>query len=113
MTYLKRIVVLTLLAVWTFPAVSEAHSSPANLPPSSERAPAEPAAPASTEGWALSRSQLVALADSLSQRNEATDLAAREKRAPNLKDFNGGGVSIYIGSGATLVLVIILLIILL
>jgi hypothetical protein len=117
MTYLKRIVVVTLLAVWTFPAISEAHSSiaPANVPASSEKMPARsapPAAPANGEGFGIPRSELVALADSLSRQTETTNLAAREKQAPNLQDFKGGSVSIYIGSGASLVLIIVLLLIL-
>jgi hypothetical protein len=113
MTNLKRIVVITLLAVWTFPALSEAH------PTGTTSSPMQAPAPASVpEGTAASRPQLVALADSLSHQTsqpgtEATRLAAREKQAPNLENFRGGAVSIYIGSGAALVLIIVLLLILL
>ena len=42
MTYLKKLVVATLLTVWTFPAVSQAHSRP---PAEAPGLPA-PAAPA-------------------------------------------------------------------
>ncbi|HEY4185403.1 MAG TPA: hypothetical protein VGP07_10055 [Polyangia bacterium] len=93
--------------------MSQAHTSPSNVPSSSDPAPSRSTVPTEGEGLGVSRSELVALADSLSHQVEATDLAAREKKAPNLQSFNGGGVEIYIGSGATLVLVIILLIILL
>ncbi len=112
MTNLKRIVVITLLAVWTFPALAEAHPTGATSP---MQAPAPASVP---EGLGAPRAQLVALADSLARQpaqtgTEATKLAAREKQAPNLENFRGGAVSIYIGSGAALVLIIVLLLILL
>ena len=43
---------------------------------------------------------------------EAASLATREQQARNLQDFKGGGVTIYIGSGVLLIVLIILLILL-
>ncbi len=89
---LRRVVVIVLLGVWSFPATGlTAPSVPTHR--------AQPAAPDS-------RATPAAAA-------EAASLAAREQRAPALQDFKGGGVSIYIGSGVLVVLVIVLLLILL
>jgi len=105
MNYLKKFVIITLLTVWTFPAVSQA--APARTPVNT---PAQTAPAKSTE---LSP-EVLALANMLAGNPvESQDLAAREKQAPNLQDYKGGAVEIYIGSGAVLVLIIILLIILL
>jgi len=105
MTYLKRFVIITLLAVWTFPAVSQAAPAPTPV-----NAPAQTAPAKSTE---LSP-EVLALANMLAGTpTESQDLAAREKQAPNLPDYKGGAVEVYIGSGAVLVLIIVLLIILL
>lgn len=94
MKALQRLVVTVLLGVWFFPAVSLAKPLPAPSAeitdsPTSERAPKS----ASTTG--------------------AAALAARESQAPDLQNFRGGGVEVYIGSGALLVIVIVLLIVLL
>ncbi|HEX3903852.1 MAG TPA: hypothetical protein VH853_13510 [Polyangia bacterium] len=40
------------------------------------------------------------------------NLAVREQKARQLQDFKGGGVSIYLGSGVLLVVIVILLILL-
>jgi hypothetical protein len=93
MNRIRGFVVAALLAVWSFPAVSSARSLP------SETAPAALSTPTS--------------AGTSASGAKATDLAAREQQARNLQDFKGGGVSIYIGSGALFVLIIVLLIILL
>jgi hypothetical protein len=95
MKALRRLVVTILLGVWSFPAVNAANAAPA---PSAALAPRSPVGPARTE---------------LSTARETDELAAREQQSPNLANFRGGGVSIYIGSGAVLVLLIILLVILL
>ena len=87
--------VTVLLGVWSFPAVSAARPAPA------ADAQAAPRAPAEGSRTALPTSE------------EASSFAAREQKSPDLANFKGGGVSIYIGSGAALVLLIILLIILL
>jgi len=95
MNSLRTLVVTALLAVWSFPAVGLAQP-PADPPTSvaSTRAPsAAAAAPAASTA-------------------EAASMNAREKQAADLQDFRGGGATIYIGSGATLVLLIILLAIL-
>ncbi len=94
MNRIRRLVVAVLLAVWCFPAVSSARS----LPP-------EPAPPA------LSTTQKPG-ATSAPRGADAETFAARERQARDLQDFKGGGVYIYLGSGALLVIVIILLILL-
>src|SRR5690242_1259978 len=104
MNYLKKFVIVTLLAVWTFPAVSQAAPVPAPVSSPARTAPAS-----STE---LSP-EVLALANMLAGPSESNDLAAREKQAPNLQNYKGGAVEVYIGSGAVLVLIIVLLIILL
>jgi hypothetical protein len=93
MNKIRGLVVAVLLGVWTFPAVSSA------------KTPSEPApisAPAST---ATSPAQAA-------EGSSATSLAAREQQTRNLQDFKGGSVAIYASSGAVLVAVIILLVLL-
>jgi hypothetical protein len=96
MNQIRGIVIATLLAVWSFPAVSSAKTPPVSSP-GIERAAAPPEArpprPATD--------------------SEAASLAARQSRSRALEDFRGGsGVYIYVGSGVLLVLVIVLLIVL-
>jgi hypothetical protein len=96
MTAIRNVVVLALLAVWSFPAVSLAKSGP----DVSTRAPA-----------------VVDMTKAAKMGPDATpetqQLAAREKQAQDLQSFKGGdGVYLYFGSGAVLVLIIILLILL-
>jgi hypothetical protein len=100
MKALQRLVVLVLLGVWAFPAVSQAKPNPAPAPAAetsapARRAPADSAAPASPA--------------------ESAALAKREQQSKQAQDFRGGqeGVSIYIGSGVLLVAVIVLLLVLL
>jgi hypothetical protein len=96
MNTLRKLIVVTLLGVWSFPAVGLAKPmAEAGTPAESTRALA--AAPATTE-------------QSQGSTSEADDLQAREKQAPELQDFRGG--ALYIG-GAALVLLIVLLVILL
>ncbi len=95
MNMLRKLIVVTLLGVWSFPAVSMARPvAESGTPAESTRALG--AVPATTE-----RSE--------GSTSEAEDLQAREKQAPELQEFRGGAV--YIG-GAALVLLIVLLIIL-
>ena len=98
MNAIKRAVVVALLSVWCFPAVSLAKPEPAQPAPL-------PAVVTSTAapGARTARS------------TEARQLAAREQQAQDLQDFKGGEgyVSIYIGSGVLLVAVIILLLLIL
>jgi len=97
MNTLRKLIVMTLLGVWSFPAVGLAKPmGEAGTPAESTRALG--AAPAPTE-----RSEVAT--------SEADDLQAREKQAPDLQEFRGGA-AIYIG-GAGLVLLIVLLVILL
>ena len=42
-------------------------------------------------------------------RDEANDLAAREKAAPQLAEFSGGGDGVYITSGAIIVALLVVL----
>jgi hypothetical protein len=94
MKALQRFVVVVLLGIWCFPAMSFAKP----LPPS---APAPIGAPAETT------------ATQASTASESASLAQREQQAPDLQNFKGGAVAVYIGSGALLVIIIVLLIILL
>jgi len=97
MNMLRKLIVVTLLGVWTAPAVGlAAPMTEAGTPAESTRALAT--APTSTEPADRSSS-------------EAEDLQAREKQAPELQDFKGGA-AIYIG-GTALVLLIVLLVVLL
>jgi hypothetical protein len=91
----RTAVIAVLLAIWSFPAVSLA--APAPSPP----AATQPTSPApGTERRAT-------------ETSEAEQLAEREKQSPDLQDFRGGGVSIYLGSGAAIILLVILLILIL
>jgi hypothetical protein len=98
MKALQRLVVAVLLGVWCFPAVSVADTLPASRGEVGSRAPAG-MAPAQTAA--------------ATSESEASDLGAREKQSQDLQDFKGGGVYIYLGSGAALVILIILLILVL
>jgi len=96
MNMLRKLVVVTLLGVWSAPAVGLASPmAEAGTPAESTRALAT--APTTTERSEPSSS-------------EAEDLQAREKQAPELQDFKGGA-AVYIG-GTALVLLIVLLVIL-
>jgi len=94
MKLFRRLVVAALLSVWFFPSASFANTEPVNPPASS----APSAAAVATSPRAASA--------------EVASLAAREKQAQNQADFKGGGVYIYLGSGAVVVLLIILVILL-
>ena len=98
MNKIRGTVVGVLLAVWCFPAVSSARS----LPP-------EPAPPPALVATGTTATGTTAAS---STGSEAAGLAKREQQAPNLQDFKGGGVVVYIGSGALFIAVIILLILL-
>jgi hypothetical protein len=103
MKAIARHVVVVLLGVMFFPAVSLAKPGPAPAAdvapspfgprPQQHTAPASPAAPAAS--------------------GSAADLAAREQQSKELQSFRGGGVYVYLGSGALAVLVVVLLILLL
>lgn len=96
MNMLRKLIVVTLLGVWSVPAVGLAKPmTEAGTPAETTRAPA--AAPTTTERSDRSTS-------------EAEDMQAREKQAPDLQDFRGGA-AVYIG-GTALVLLIVLLILL-
>jgi hypothetical protein len=95
MNTLRTLVVTALLAVWSFPAVGLATPLADPVAPT-HSTPAAGAAPATSE-----RQQ--------SSRSEAEDMQAREKRAPDLQSFSGGAIYL---SGAAVVLLIILVIIL-
>ena len=96
MNMLRKLIVVTLLGVWSAPAVGLATPmAQAGTPVESTRGPG--AAPTTTEPSERSTS-------------EAEDLQAREKQAPDLQDFRGGA-AVYIG-GTALVLLIVLLVLL-
>ena len=88
---LRRIVVAALLAAWSFPAAA-ATTAPAQSASIVEKAQTARSANVSTE---------------------AAQYAAREQQAPANQNFQGGGVSIYIGGGAVAVALLILLIVVL
>lgn len=98
MNGIRGTVLATLLTVWCFPMVSSAKAL-ASEPP----APAAAVARAGTAAGSVATS---------SGGSEATSLATREQQARELQDFRGGGVTIYIGSGVLLIVLIILLILL-
>jgi hypothetical protein len=106
MDKIRGLVVGVLLAVWCFPAVSSAKA----LPP--EPAPPPGLVALGTTNGATSGAKTMGTTGAASTGSQATDLAKREQQAPNLQDFKGGGVVIYLGSGALLVVVIILLVLL-
>ena len=99
---LMRFAVVTLLAAFSLPSVSQAKSGPGPTPigqldtgPLRSRADrSDSSSPVSSSGSSLA------------------DLAAREQQAKQLADFRGGGVYIYAGSGALLVVVVVLLVLL-
>ena len=85
---LRRIVVTALLAAWSFPAAA-ATTSPSQPAPIVEN---------------------TQTARSVNAGTEAAQYAAREQQAPANQNFQGGGVSIYIGGGVLTAALIILLI---
>lgn len=97
MKALQRSVVLVLLGVWSFPAVGLAR--PAVPTPAQEASP-------------FARETRPAPAATPAPASETAELAQREQRAKQLQDFRGGAVSIYVGSGVLLAVVIVLLILL-
>jgi hypothetical protein len=92
MDTLRKLVVMTLLGVWSFPAVGSATPMAQGGTPaeSTRRLGAAPATAERSEG----------------STSAAEDLEAREKQAPELQDFVGGGV--YIGGGALILLIVLL-----
>lgn len=98
MNKVRTWVVAVLLGVWTFPAVSSAKT------PASDPAPiTAPASSAPTRAPA---------AQSADGAGATSTLAAREKQSRDLQNFKGGTVAIYASSGAVLVAVIILIVLL-
>ncbi|HET6281225.1 MAG TPA: hypothetical protein VFH73_09670 [Polyangia bacterium] len=97
--FLQRFVVVALLGVWFSPAVSAA--VPVNTAP----LPCFATAP-------LSRAAMVETAPVASTATQAQGYAEREKQATELEQFQGGAVYLYFGSGAVLVLLIVLLLLL-
>ena len=94
MKALQRLVVLALLGVWFFPAVSQATPLPA---PSTEVAPR----PASREAPTPTAAD-----------KEKGALAAREQQSQDLQNFKGGDAVVYIGGSGLLILLLVLIIIL-
>jgi hypothetical protein len=99
MNRIRATVVATLVAVWCFPMVSSAKAVS-----SQAESPAAMVTRAGTTGSSD--------ATPSSDYSEAASLATREQQTRNLQDFRGGGVTIYIGSGVLLIVLIILLILL-
>ena len=105
MRALLRIVVVTLLAAFSFPAVSQAKSGAGPAPMGQvDTGPLRPRA---------DRSDPSSIAPSPAPSGPSlAELAAREQQAQQLADFRGGDVYIYAGSGVVLVLVVVLLVLL-
>ncbi len=101
MNQIRRLVVGVLLAVWCFPALSQA--APGRN---------EGKLPAAVTETAAQRTPAPTQSTQAPASGEAQRLADREKQTPELQNFKGGGVYIYMGSGVLLVAVIILLILL-
>ena len=98
MAALRRAVVIALLAIWCFPAVSLAKSEPM-------RPLAPPTLPAATAPAADGNRP--------DTTSEAAALRARERQAGDLEDWRGGrGVFFYVGSGLLLILIAVLLLVL-
>jgi hypothetical protein len=95
MKAIQRLVVMVLLGVWFFPAVSFAEPLP------------------TTRAEGGSRASSGAASTQAAAETERGAFAAREKQAQDVQNFKGGDGYIYIGGGATLVLLIILLVLLL
>ena len=93
MKSIQRLVIAVLLGIWCVPAASFA-------------APLRPSAAVG------SRASSGASPAQPSHQTEGAALGAREKEAQDLQNFRGGGAYVYIGGGATFVLVLILLILL-
>jgi len=88
---IRRIVVAALLAAWSFhaAAATTAQSQPAPIVETAQTA------------------------RSVATSTEAAQYAQREQQAPANQDFQGGGVSIYIGGGVLTAALLILLIVIL
>lgn len=68
-------------------------------------APRQVAAPAARDAQPSAPDQ-----DAQSSEGEASDYAAREKAAPQLAEFSGGERGIYLGTGALIVVLLVVLI---
>jgi hypothetical protein len=102
MNRIRAGVIATLLGVWCFPMVSSAKAV------ASEPAPLAAIVNGAGNGVGTTGGSGAAP----SSGSEAANLSTREQQARTLEDFKGGGVTIYIGSGVLLIVLIILLIIL-
>ncbi|MFL5307709.1 MAG: hypothetical protein ACJ8F1_20995 [Polyangia bacterium] len=100
MKKIQGVVVAALLAIWCFPAVSQAKSLAADPAPL-------PAAVTSTRAPVAAETTTTT-----APATEATQLAQREQQSQNLQDYKGGAAVVYVGSGVLLVVIIVLLILL-
>jgi hypothetical protein len=97
---LRRLVVVTLLAVWTFPAAGFADTG-ARAPEQKEPSPF------------VSHETSRAVETSPNAATPSASYAQREQQSRGVEDFRGGDVAIYLGGGALTILLIILLIVVL
>jgi len=96
-------------------------NSSTERPPAALAASNGPNRPASRSGGAPLSTGLLALGSaneadnppSADDQSRDASLARREQSAPQLRDFRGGRVYVYLGGGVTLLLVLLLLLILL
>jgi hypothetical protein len=106
MNRIRAGVIATLLGVWCFPMVSSAKAV------ASEPAPLAAIVNGAGNGVGNGVGTTGGSGAAPSSGSEAANLSTREQQARTLEDFKGGGVTIYIGSGVLLIVLIILLIIL-
>jgi hypothetical protein len=102
MNHVRGLLAAVLLAVWCLPAAGNAAPGRGE-----EKLPA-----AVTETAAGGTEAGTPRTQQAPPSSEAQKLAQREQQTPDLQNFRGGGVTVYIGSGVLLVTVLILLILL-
>jgi hypothetical protein len=97
MTYLRRLVVVLLLAVWSFPATGLARGEAQDNQAQSGRAPSV---------------DLNGRGGAAATASESQQYSQREKQSQDLEQFTGGS-AIYISGGVVTVLLLVIIIILL
>jgi len=101
----RTVVVAVILGAMFSPSISLAKTEPAAQP--------VPARQIVQTGVVLANAvESTAKAVNTQQSSESTQYGQREQQAKDLQDFKGGAVYLYFGSGAILVLLILLIILL-
>ena len=103
MKALRTAVVALVIAAIFSPAMGMAKTEP--------RTPVAPAAPVAAQRSPLAVALTnVAVSTLNAQKAEAAQYAQREQQSQGVRDFRGGAVYVYFGSGVVLALIIIILI---